>query len=83
MESKCAKMPPKGSKYTAALKHGKILYQNLHTRPNLVKKISVPDSMLRNSTHNITSGIESAISGWIIRSDDLVGNNPTQTSILK
>ena len=31
-------------------KHGQILYQNLHTRPNLVKNISVPNSIFRNST---------------------------------
>ena len=49
MESNYTKLPPRGSKYTVALKTWLNSFQNLHT--NLVKKISVPDSIFRNSTH--------------------------------
>ena len=66
MEEKCAKMPPTGLKLTEALKHGKILYQNLHTRPDLVKrKIQSRIRFLGIQLINITSGIESAISGVV------------------
>ena len=51
LESNYTKMPHRGSKYTTALKHGQILYQNLHTRPKFGKKISVFNSTFRNSTH--------------------------------
>ena len=59
MESKYATMPPGSSKLTTALK----MWQNLHTRSNLVKKNQSRIRFLEIQLINITSGIESVISG--------------------
>ena len=86
METKCAKMPPTGSNLTEALKHGKIPCQNLHTRPNLLKrKIQSRIRSLGIQLINITIWYRiSHFRGDGLQDlDDFVGNDPTQTSEVK
>ena len=88
MESNCTKMQPRGSKYTAALKHGQIFYQNLHTtgRPKSgQKKFQSLIRFFEIQLINITSSIESAISGAVDYKILMIwyGMDPTQTSLLK
>ena len=86
MEAKCAKMPPRGSKLTEALKTwqnslSKFAYKTKSGK----KKNSVMNSIFRNSTHNchIWYRISHFRVGGLQDLDDLVGNDPTQTSEVK
>ena len=65
MESKCAKMHPRGSKSTEALKTWQNFLSNLHTGPNLVKKNQSHIRFSGIQLINITSGIESAFLGVV------------------
>ena len=67
MEAKCAKMPPRGSKLTEALKTWQnSLSKFAYLKLNLVKrKIQSRIRFLGIQLINITSGTESAISGVV------------------
>ena len=86
MEAKCTKMPPRGSKLTEALK----TWQNSLSKfafwtKSGEKKNAVANSIFRNSTHkyHIWYRISHFRGGGFQDLDDLVGNDPTQTSEVK
>ena len=86
MEEKCAKMPPTGSKLTEALKTWQnSLSKFAYWAKFSEKKNSVVNSTFWNSTHkyHIWYKISHFRGGGLQDLDDLVGDDPTQTSEVK
>ena len=85
MEAKCAKMPPRGSKLTEALAWQNSKSKFAYRTKSGEKKNSVLNSIFRNSTHkyHIWYRISHFRGGRLQDLDDLVGNDPTQTSEVK
>ena len=77
MEAKCAKMPPTGSNLTEALK----IWQNSLSKFAYQTKYQI----FRNSNHkyHIWYRISHFRGGGLQDLDDLVANDPTQTSEVK
>ena len=86
MEAKCAKLPPTCSKLTEALKNmAKSLVKIAYRTKSGEKKNSVMNSIFRDSTHkyHIWYRISHFRGGGLQDVDDLVGDDPTQTSEVK